>query len=202
MKLYDLKAGMNPRRVRIFLAEKKISLPTVDVDMLAGDNRTPAFLGINPLGKLPVLELDDGSHLSESIAICRYLEEMHPEPNLFGSTAKERALIEMWTRRIELELAKPMSDQFVHLSPFYANRVQQVAQIGEAARVQVAETLAWLDRELANRPFIAAERYTIADIAAQCAVVLGKNTGMPLSPHFQNLARWWAGVSTRPTARA
>lgn len=202
MKIYDLKAGMNPRRVRIFLAEKGLSIPVVAVDMTKGENRTPEFLAKNPLGTMPVLELDDGTLIAESMAICRYLDELHPEPNLLGMTALERAMIEMWNRRVELELLKPLSDQFRHLSPFWAGRVEQIPVWGEAARKRAFETMAWLDRELATRNFIAGDRYTVADITAQCALLLGKNTGAPIPPDLVNLSRWFAEVSQRPTARA
>ena len=202
MKLYNLKAGMNPRRVRIFLAEKGVQIPAVDVDMAKGENATPEFLNMNPLGKLPVLELDDGTFLSESIAICRYFEELYPDPNLFGATPTERAIIEMWNRRMELELVVPMSAQFTHLSSFYAGRTEQVAAYGAYARAHALRTLTWLDVELAQRTYIASDRYSVADISAQCAVLLGKNTGVPLPQSLENLARWWGDVSSRPTARA
>ena len=202
MKLYNLKAGMNPRRVRIFLAEKGVEIPTVDLDMAKGEHRAPEFLALNPLGKLPVLQLDDGTALAESMAICRYIEDIHPEPNLLGRTPLERATVEMWNRRVEFELLKPMGDQFGHLSAFFAGRVKQIPEFGELARATAMKTLAWFDRELAGRPFLAGDRYTVADITAQCAVVLGKNTGAPLPDDLPNLARWWAAVSARPSARA
>ncbi|HOZ26994.1 MAG TPA: glutathione S-transferase family protein [Hyphomonadaceae bacterium] len=202
MKLYNLKAGMNPRRVRIFLAEKGVTIPTVDIDMMKGENGTAEFLRMNPLGKLPVLELDDGTCISESIAICRYIEELHPEPDLFGSSPAERAVIEMWNRRVEFEFAQPMSSQFEHLSPFFAERIEQVPECGAYARSRILKTLGWLDAELAKRRYIASDRYTIADITAQCAVLLGKNTGVPLPTELANIARWWGEVSARPTARA
>jgi glutathione S-transferase len=202
VKLYNLKAGMNPRRVRIFLAEKGVTIPTVDIDMVKGENRTPDFLRINPLGKLPVLELDDGTFISESMAICRYIEELHPEPNLFGFTPAERAGVEMWNRRMELELVQPMSQQFEHLSSFFAGRTEQVPECGHFARSHALKTLHWLDEELGRRPFIALDRYTVADISAQCAVLLGRNTGVALPDGLGNLARWWADVSSRPTARS
>lgn len=202
MKLYNLKAGMNPRRVRIFLAEKGVEIPTVDIDMAKGENGTPEFLSLNPLGKLPVLILDDGTCLSESIAICRYIEDLHPEPNLLGATPTERAVVEMWNRRVELELVVPMSAQFTHLSSFYAGRTEQLAAYGAFARAHALRTLTWLDMELARRTYIASDRYTVADISAQCAVLLGKNTGVPMPEGLQNLARWWGDVSSRPTARA
>ena len=202
MKLYDLPAGMNPRRVRIFLAEKGIEVPTTAVDMMQGENRTPEFLAMNPLGTMPVLELDNGAILTESIAICRYFEEQQPEPNLFGAGAEERAVVEMWNRRVELELLKPMSDQFRHFSPFWEGRVTQIPAYGELARAKVFETMAWFDRELAKRDYIAGDRYTVADITAQCALLLGRNTGARLPENLSNLNRWWTRVSSRPTARA
>lgn len=202
MKLYDLKAGTNPRRLRIFLAEKGIAVPVVPVDMTKGENRTPEFLALNPLGSMPVLVLDDGTVLTESIAICRYFEELQPEPNLFGRDALERARIEMWNRRAELELLRPVTDQFVHLSPFWAGRRPQVAEFGTQARDHAMKTMAWFDRELAARPFLAGDRYTVADITAQSALVLGKNTGAPMPDGLPALARWWELVSARPSARA
>lgn len=202
MKLYDLKAGLNPRRVRIFLAEKGVTLPTVQVDMTKGENRAPEFLGLNPLGTMPVLQLDDGTILTESIAICRYIEALHPEPNLFGHEPLEQAQIEMWNRRAEIELMRPLVDQFRHLNPFWKGRIEQVADYGTLAQARARDAMAWFDRELASRPYIAGARYTVADITAQCALLLGKGTGMSIPDELKNLGRWWALVSGRPTARA
>jgi glutathione S-transferase len=202
MILYDLKAGMNPRRVRIFLAEKGIDVPITAIDMMKGENRTPEFLKRNPLGTLPVLELDDGTILTESVAICRYFEFVEPEPNLLGHPGLEQARVEMWNRRAELELMCPLAEQFRHLSPFWKGRHPQLPEFGEAQRGQARQTMEWLDRELAGRPYLAGHRYTIADITAQCALVLGKNTGMPIPEGLPNLQRWFATVSARPTARA
>jgi len=202
MKLYDLKAGMNPRRVRIFLAEKGLTIPRVEVDMAGGENRRAPYLSINPMGTMPVLELDDGTHLSESMAICRYVEELHPQPNLFGATPLERAQIEMWNRRMELEVMRPLQDAFIHLSPFWIGKREQIADYGKLARTTAAERMTWLDGELAKRPFIAGDRYTVADITAQCGLLLGKNTGTPIPDSLTNLSRWFTQVSGRPTARA
>lgn len=202
MKFYDLKAGMNPRRLRIFLAEKGIDVPKVEVDMPGGENRAEPFLSINPLGTMPVLELDDGTILTESIAICRYFEELHPEPNLFGATTLERAQVEMWNRRMELELMRPVVDQFRHLSPFWKGKFEQFADYGEAARAQAFKTMAWLDKELASRDYIAGDRYTVADITAQCAMLLGRNTGAAVPEDLANLTAWQERVFARPTARA
>ena len=202
MKLYDLKAGTNPRRVRIFLAEKGIDIPKVEVDMLKGENKSTDFLAKNPMGTMPVLELDDGTFLSESVAICHYIEELHPEPPLMGTSARERALVEMWNRRMELEILRPVTDAFVHLSPFWAGRREQIPATGEAARQTALARMAWLDAELAGRSYISGAAYTIADITAQCACLLGKNTGTPIPANLTNLTRWFAEVSARPTARA
>jgi glutathione S-transferase len=202
MKLYDLKTGTSTRRVRIFLAEKGVKLPTVEVDMLKGENKDPNYLAKNPMGTMPLLELDDGTQLAESVAICRYVEELHPEPPLFGTTPVERALFEMGNRRMELELLIPIMDHFVHSSAFYKERLTQMADVARRGHMRAQDRMHWLDGELAKRPFIAGDRYTIADITAQCALILGKNTGTPIpadSPHF---ARWFSEVSKRPTARA
>lgn len=202
MKLYDLKAGMNPRRVRIFLAEKGVPIPRVEVDMAGGENQREPYLAINPMGKMPVLELDNGTYLSESMAICRYLEELHPEPNLFGASPLERAQVEMWNRRMELEIMRPLWDAFLHLSPFWVGRREQVADYGKLAQKTAVERMTWLDGELAKRSFIAGDRYTVADITAQCGLLLGKNTGTPIPANLTNLSRWFSEVSSRPTARA
>jgi glutathione S-transferase len=202
MKLHDLKAGTNPRRVRIFLAEKGLTIPRVEVDMPGGENRREPFLKINPMGAMPVLELDDGTHIAESIAICRYFEELHPNPPLFGATMLERALVEMWNRRMELEITRPLQEAFVHLSPYWVGKREQVPEVGKFAQKTALARMAWLDGELAKRPFIAGDRYTVADITAQCGILLGKNTGTPIPAELTNLSRWFAEVSSRPTARA
>jgi glutathione S-transferase len=202
MKLYDLKAGMNPRRVRIFLSEKGITIPIVPIDMMKGENRTPEFLGLNPLGTMPVLQLEDGTILTESMAICRYIEALHPEPNLFGQGPLEQAQVEMWSRRAEMELMRPLVDQFRHLNPFWKDRLEQLPDYGALAQRKARGAMAWFDRELASRPYMAGPRYTVADITAQCALLLGKGTGMPIPDELQNLGRWWALVSARPSARA
>ena len=202
MKLYDLKAGTNPRRVRIFLAEKGIQIPTVAVDMVKGENRLPWYLEKNPMGTMPLLELDDGTLIAESIAICRYFEALHPQPPLFGTGALEQAQVEMWNRRMELELMLPVMDVFRHLSEFWKGRLTQLPEYGRLAQAHALQRMAWLDGELARRPFVAGDHYTVADITAQCALLLGKNTGTPIPPALANLTRWFADVTARPTARA
>jgi glutathione S-transferase len=202
MKLHDLKAGLNPRRVRIFLAEKGLDLPRVEIDLQRGDNRTPEFLKLNPLGKLPVLELDDGSVLTESVAICHYIESLHPEPNLCGRDSRERAEIEMWDRRMEFDAATHAIGAFVHLHPFWIGRETQVAAFGELARDKLLQRMAWLDNELAEREFLAAGRYTLADITLQCTLVMAKGIGIRIPEQHAHLSRWFATVTARPSARA
>ena len=202
MILHDLSAGMHPRRVRIFMAEKGISIERREVDAAGGANAMPDFLRLNPLGKLPVLELDDGSAIAESLAICRYLEALHPQPPLMGQTPQVSAQIEMWTLRMDHELSQPIALAFVHSSDFYRGRVEQVPEVAGWARNRALQTMAWLDDELAERSHIAGDDYTLADIVAQCACVLGKAVGLRIPPEMTNLSRWFAQVSARPTARA
>ena len=202
MLLHDLAPGMHPRRVRIFLAEKGVSIPRREVDVAGGANATPQFLGMNPLGRLPVLELDDGSAIAESLAICRYLEALHPNPPLMGRTPEESARIDMWTLRMDIELSRPIGEAFVHGSEFYRGRIEQVPEVAAWARGRALATMAWLDRELAGRSHVAGDEYTLADIVAQCACVLGKAAGVRIPPELAHLTRWFAAVSARPTARA
>lgn len=202
MKLYDLKTGMNTRRVRIFLAEKGIDVPRIEVDMAAGENRRPEYLAKNPMGTMPLLELDDGTLIAESVAICRYFELLYPAPPLFGTGAFEQACIEMWNRRMELELMRPLMDHFLHLSPFWNGRRKQIAEAGHAARAQAENRMRWLDEELSTRLFIGGDDYTIADITAQCALLLGKYTGAPIPSDLTHLTRWFETITKRPSARA
>jgi glutathione S-transferase len=202
MKLYDSKLAPNPRRVRIFLAEKGVEIESVQVDIGSAENRGPEFLARNPLGGVPVLELDDGSHLSESVAICRYIDETHPEPPLFGSGARERAFVEMWQRHMELEVFLPIAQTFRNTHRFFAGRIPQVAEYGEVCRKTALARLAWLDGVLADREFVAGDRYTIADITALCGLDFGRPSDIRVADEHKNLLRWHAAVSARPSAKA
>jgi len=203
VKLYSLKNGVNPRRVRIFLAEKRVAIPIEEFDMERAGHKAPAFLAKNPLGTLPVLELDDGTLIAESVAICRYFEESIPEPPLFGRSILERAQVEMWNRRMELELLLPTIDVFVHTHPYWVGKRRQVGEWGEARRVQVVERMRWLDGELRDRQFIGVDRYNIADITAQVALLTARGAlRLAIPEDHKNLTRWWNAVSARPSARA
>jgi glutathione S-transferase len=173
LKLYSYAHAPNPRRVRIFAAEKGIELSLAEVDILAGQSRTPEFLARNSSGAVPVLELDDGSYLSESVAICRYLEGLQPEPNLFGRDLRDQAEIERWNRRMELELFAPISRTFQNTNPILQRRIKQFPEYGEAQRAVVYQRLERMDHELDRREFIASDRFTIADTTALVAIDFG-----------------------------
>ena len=202
MKIYDSTVAPNPRRVRIFLAEKGISVPYQQVDLTKAENRQPAFLAKNPLGGVPVLELDDGTIIAESVAICRYFEGLHPEPPLMGTGALDSAIVEMWQRRIELALFMMVGLAFRNTSEFFKGRIPQVPEFGEVCKNDAVKRLQWLDQELANRPFIAGQRYTIADITALVAIDFGRWIKIAIQPEQKNLARWYEAVSSRPSAKA
>ncbi len=203
MKLYDGGRAPNPRRTRVFLAEKGISVPLEPVDMGAMQHKSPGYTAVNPLQRLPALELDDGTVLTESIAICRYFEALHPDPPLFGVGAKEIALVEMWNRRAELHLLFVVSAVFRHLHPAMAAMEQpQVAAWGEANKPRVTEFLALLDGELKSREFVAGDRYSVADITALVAVDFMKPAKLTVPEGLGNVKRWYAAVSARPSAAA
>jgi glutathione S-transferase len=202
MKIYDFTLAPNPRRLRIFLAEKGLKIPSEQVDISQGKNRTPEMLAKNPTGGLPFMELDDGSHLAESVAICRYLEGLHPEPNLMGKNSREQAEIEMWNRRMELNLLGPIARTFQNTSDFFKGRIKQFPEYGAAQRETSHQQLQWLDVQIGNKPFIAGDRFTIADITAEVAVDFGEFAGIKPDPALRNLARWHQSVASRPSAKA
>jgi glutathione S-transferase len=203
MKLYDSKTAPNPRRVRIFLAEKGIEVPTEAVDIAAKQNRSPEYAKMNPMMGVPVLQLDDGTYISETIAICRYFEATKPQPPLFGTDAKDQAIVEMWQRRMELNVTAPFFNAFRHGNAFFADRIEQVPAWAEQQSREIPKMLDWLDHELANRKFIAGDRYTVADITALCGLDFGRVLRVKIDPEkHKNLARWHAEVSARPSAKA
>jgi len=200
MKLYiDSGRAPNPRRVRIFLAEKDVTLPTEPVDLGAQAHKAPEFRAINPMQRLPALVLDDGTVIAESIAICRYVEALHPAPPLFGEEPLEQALVEMWQRRVEFHLLTMVSQAFRHLHPAMAPlEVPQVAAWGEANKPRALEFLTFLDGELKGRPYVAGPRFSVADITAVVAVDFMKPAKIAVPEALTNLLRWHREVSTRP----
>lgn len=203
MKLFDGGRAPNPRRVRIYLAEKGIDIPMVSIDMGALEHRSEQISSRNPLQRLPVLELDDGTIISETIAICRYFEELNPDPPMFGTGPLDRAIVEMWSRRVELHLFYPVAQAFRHLHPAMKEwEVPQVAAWGEANKPKAVGMLRLLDRQLAEQPFIAGENYTIADITALAAIDFMKPARIVMPDDCHNLMRWHKDVSSRPSAKA
>jgi glutathione S-transferase len=203
MKLYDGGRAPNPRRVRIFLAEKGITIPSEQVDLGSLQQRSAAYTAINPLQRVPALVLDDGTVLTESVAICRYFEALHPDPPLFGRDALESALIEMWNRRVEFHLYIPVSTVFQHLHPAMKAMVDpQVPAWGEANRPRIFDFLRLFDGELSQRPYVAGAAFSIADISALVAVDFMKVSKLSVPQEFANVRRWHANVSARPSASA
>jgi glutathione S-transferase len=203
MKLYDSQVAPNPRRVRIFLAEKGIEVPTEQVDLATLEHKSAEFTAINPMQRIPVLVLDDGTVITESIAICRYFEGLRPEPALFGRGAKEAALVEMWNRRMEFDLLGPVSNVFRHQHP--AMREMQKPQVPEWAEVnkpRVAEMLTLLDAELQDRLYMAGDSLTVADITALVAIDFLRPARLQVPGDLANVRRWHAQLSARPSAKA
>ena len=203
MKLLDGGKAPNPRRVRIFLAEKGIEVPLEPIDMGALGHKEETVTQHNPLQRLPVLVLDDGSALTESVAICRYFEELHPEPPLMGVDALDRARVEMWQRRMEMNLLLFVANTFRHAHPAMADwEVPQIKEFSDANRPKAQATLTWLNDELADRDFIAGDRYTIADITAMIAIDFMKPARIEMPEGLDNLLEWYGRVKARPSASA
>jgi len=203
MKLIDGGRAPNPRRVRIFLAEKGIAVPIETVDFMKRAHHTEDFRKINPMQRVPVLILDDGTAISETVAICRYFEAVQPDPPLFGSGAREQAVIEMWNRRMELNLLGSITAVFRHLHPAMAElEVPQVPQWAEANKPKVRDYLDWLDGVLADREFIAGDRFSIADITALVSVDFLKPAKLAVPESLTRLLDWHARIKARPSASA
>jgi len=199
MKLYDTQLAPNPRRVRIFLAEKGIDIPKVQIDLGKMEQKSESYSAVNPRKRTPALELDDGSVISESVAICRYIEALHPEPNLFGRTAKEIGEIEMWSRRLEMHLLATIASAFRHLHPAMVQmEVPQVREWGEVNKGRIVDELAFLDRQLKGREFICCDRYTNADLTGLVAIDFLRPTRVTVPDELVDLKRWHAAMAARP----
>ena len=203
MKLYDMKMAPNPRRVRIFLAEKGIEVPMEEVDIASGANLSPAYRAINPRGVVPTLVLGNGHVIDESIAICRYFEALDPEPNLMGRDAEEQARIESWQRRIEFDGLISVASVFRNVAPHMAGRAMpgsapgmaQIPELAERGRVMTAHFLAMLNDRLGEAAFVAGDRYTIADITAFVTIDFAKWVKIRVPDDHANTKRWYAEVT-------
>lgn len=204
MLFYDSpNPAPNPRRVRIFAAEKGIELPSKVLEIVKGEHKTPEYLAINPRGQTPALQLDDGSVLTESVAICRYLEALHPRPPLFGTAPEQIGSIEMWIRRTELIVMAPIGAVWVHTHPFTARLpIQRFADYGEAQRPRVLDAFAMCDAALGETPYIAGEAFSMADICLLTAVDFAGFIGIALPEDLRRLDDWHRRITARPSAKA
>lgn len=208
MKLYDYKMAPNPRRVRVFLAEKGLSyeaagIEVINIDLAKGETFTKAFREKSPYGGVPVLELDDGTCISESMAICRYFEEVYAEHPLMGTDAKTKATIEMWNRRIEINLYTSIAMSFRHSHPMWKDVVTQVPEFSPVSAEDAKKHLHKLDKHLANSRFIAGDEYSVADITALCAIDFAKVIQIRIDTEKNpNLERWYQEVSKRDSSKA
>jgi glutathione S-transferase len=203
MKLYT-SMGPNPHVVRMFAAEKGLSLELDPVDLMAGENRQATHLARNPAGQLPALELPDGSFLAEILPICEYLEELHPTPALIGATPEARAKTRMWTRRIDLNIAEPMANgfRFSQGLPLFKDRLHCIPQAADDLKATAQKWLSWLDGQIAGRPFVAGEAITMADIMLYCFLDFGAAVGQPVNPNNKNITDLYQRLKARPSASA
>ena len=202
MKLYE-SPSPNARRVQFFMAEKGIEIERVPVDIRAGENISDDYLAKNPGGRVPMLELDDGTYLSESVAICRYLEGLHPEPNLLGATPLEAAQIEMWTRRVELILMANVAGAFRNITGFFKDRETCVKEWGEVCAETAAKSLAMFETQLGESEYLAGDRFTNADLTLAVVIDFAKMVKVvPFPESTPNIDRWYALVSERPAYAA
>jgi glutathione S-transferase len=203
VKLYDSRFAPNPRRVRIFLAEKNLNVPTVNVDLARLEQKSDDFSSLNSFQTIPILEFDDGAVLCESIAICRYFEETQPDPPLFGVGSLERARVEMWQRRLEFGLFIHVANAFRHSHPHMAQMERpQIAELASSSKLKAAEVMSRIDRELGDRPFIAGDRFSVADITGLVALDFAKTARIAIPEELGQLRRWREALSARPSARA
>lgn len=202
MQFYH-SVGPNPRVVTLFMAEKGIDIPTVEVDLRGGENRrAPYNSAVNPAGQTPALALDDGSVLTEITAICEYLEELFPAPPLIGTTAEERARTRMWVRRVDLKICEPLANgfRFAEGLPLFESRMRCVPEAAPGLKAIAQDGLRWLDPLIAGRDFIAGDRLSLADLLLFAFLDFGATVGQPLDPTCTNIARWFAGMKARPGA--
>ena len=202
MKIYDTHTAPTPRRVRIFLAEKGIEMEYVQLDLQKGENRTADMRAKNPIGKVPVLELDDGTCIAESVAICRYFEELHPEPALMGSTPLHKAQVEMWQRQVEQSLFMAIGMCFQHTTGYFKDRMKPIKEYGVESGNIARKYLSLLEKHLADSEFIVGDSFSIADITALCAIDFGRVVDVRIGEQQVNLKRWYQQVSQRPSASA
>jgi len=203
MKFYN-SVGPNPRIVRMFMAEKDITIPQEEIDLMKGDNRREPYLQKNSIGQMPALELDSGHCVTEITAICEYLEDTNPNPPLVGSNPEQKAETRKWTRRIDLNICEPMANGFRYSQglPLFKDRMVTVPEAADGLKRIAQDRLKWLNGEMAGKEFICGKRFTLADILLFGFLDFGNSVGQPLNPEFANIASWFARVKERPSAKA
>jgi glutathione S-transferase len=203
MKFYN-SVGPNPRVVRMFMAEKGITVPFVEIDLMKGENRKEPYLQVNAHGQMPALELDDGSKVCEITTICEYLEDTHPSPALIGTNAKEKAETRMWTRRVDLNICEPMANgfRFSQGLPLFKDRIVTVPEAADGLKRMARDRLKWLDGQLAGKEWLCGKRFTLADVLLFCFLDFGGQVGQPLDPENKNVSAWFERVKARPSAKA
>ena len=203
MKLYN-SIGPNPHVVRMFLAELGIELETVEIDLMAGENRQEEHLKRNPSGQMPTLELDDGSYLSEITAICEYLDEKNGGTELIGKTPEERAETRMWTRKIDLQIIEPLTSGFRYSEglKLFESRMITIPDAAEGLKAIAQEKLAWLNDQMEGKEYICGNRFTLADVMLFCFLNFGTTVGQGINPESKNLASWYEKVEKRPSSKA
>ena len=203
MKFYN-SVGPNPRVVKMFMAEKALDIPRVEVNLIAGENRENPYKAKNPSGQMPALELDDGSTVCEITAICEYLEDTNPNPPLIGKTPAERAETRMWTRRVDLNICEPMANgfRFSEGLPLFKDRIVTAPEAADGLKKIARDRLKWLDKQMAGRDYVCGKRFTMADVLLYCFVDFGGQVGQKLDPENKNLTAWFARVKARPSSAA
>ena len=201
MKFYN-SIGPNPRVVKVFMAEKGLDIPKEEVNLMAGENRQPAYVAKNPAGQMPALELDDGTVLCEILPICEYLDEIAPNPPLIGTTPEERGVTRMWMRRIDLNICEPMANgfRFAEGLRLFENRIRVIPEAADGLKAVTREKLAWLDGLLAGRQWVVGDRFTLADVLLFVFLEFGAQVGQPCAPENTNLAALRDRIAARPSA--
>ena len=201
MKLYN-SIGPNPQVVRMFLAELGVELETIEVDLMAGENRQVEHLKRNPSGQMPTLELDDGSYLAEITAICEFLDEKRGSTDLIGKTAEERAETRMWTRRIDLQIIEPLTSGFRYAEglKLFESRMQTIPEAAEGLKAIAQEKINWLDKQMEGKEFVCGNRFTLADIMLFCFLDFGTTVGQGINEECSNIVSWYKKVKERPSA--
>ena len=203
MKFYN-SIGPNPRVVRMFMAEKGLTIPIQDVNLMAGENRQEEHLKRNPHGQMPALEMDNGTFISEITAICEYLEDKNPTPALIGTTPEEKAEARMWIRRIDLNICEPMANgfRFSQGLALFQNRLVTVPEAADGLKKIAQDRIKWLDGQIAGKTYVAGKRLTLADILLYCFLDFGGTVAQPLNPEFKNVTAWFDRMKQRPSVKA